>query len=329
MVYVIFLQGNPLIVLGDAIDSFLTTSDPTTDGLCLLSKSDVEKTRIWASNSGSSSQMKANPEQRKWFHAASGARWTWTILLICACCIVVCSFLLMSLAAIGNRSVASLGFGKLSTQTLIQGDRFAPAQIPNTSGKIVASIIVANLPQLVLSFLYLHVNGLLTSMFVAREWSGFATARKPLRVSNPRRMQRSTHFLQLPYRVSVPLLVVFGLLHWLVSQSIFLAVVSEWAATGELVNAAQVATCGFSPLPIILVIVVGLLILVSIILLGTKKYNAGIPLAGSCSVAISAACHKDNCESDMPLQWGVIPNTKHCAFSNGPVEMVDLGQVYA
>jgi hypothetical protein len=67
-------------------------------------------------------------------------------------------------------------------------------------------------------------------MFLADEWSHFAKERKPLRVSSPTGL---TYFLQLPYRIALPLLVMSGLLHWLVSQSIFLAVVSEYDEIGN------------------------------------------------------------------------------------------------
>lgn len=48
-----------------------------------------------------------------------------------------------------------------------------------------------------------------------------ATTRKGLRVTAPRGEQRSSYFLQLPYRWAVPLMIVSGALHWLMSQTIF------------------------------------------------------------------------------------------------------------
>lgn len=60
-------------------------------------------------------------------------------------------------------------------------------------------------------------------MLMAEEWSGYVHERKPLRVSNPSGSQRSTYRLQLPYRYGIPLLVLSGLLHWPVSQSLLIA----------------------------------------------------------------------------------------------------------
>jgi hypothetical protein len=42
MLYVAFrLRDNPLITVGDAVESFLDNSDRTTEGMCLLTKEDV------------------------------------------------------------------------------------------------------------------------------------------------------------------------------------------------------------------------------------------------------------------------------------------------
>lgn len=42
--------------------------------------------------------------------------------------------------------------------------------------------------------------------------------RKGLRVTQPHGYQRSSYFLQLPYRWSLPLIVISGTLHWLLSR---------------------------------------------------------------------------------------------------------------
>ena len=55
--------------------------------------------------------------------------------------------------------------------------------------------------------------------------------------------------------------------------------------------------------------------------MGLRRYEEGMPLAGSCSAAISAACHPQADEVDVslvPLKWGVVDVDKgvgHCAFS--------------
>ncbi len=176
-------------------------------------------------------------------------------------------------------------------------------------------------------------------MWLAAEWSDFASERKTLRVSKPKRNQRSTHFLQLPYKIGLPLMVLSGLLHWLISQSIFLAVVAEYSPSGELWNPIVIASCGFSPLAMILVIVFGGSIILATFALGwLRKYDESIPLVGSCSAAIAAACHQPEWDTDASMKavrWGVVPEMEdekgvgHCAFSSGVVEPLLEGKEYA
>jgi hypothetical protein len=109
------------------------------------------------------------------------------------------------------------GLGDASTGTTLAG-----LSIPGTASGIFSMIFLANVPQILVSLTYFFYNGLLTCMLSAVEYDNYATDQKPLRVSWPRGAQRSTYYLSLPYRYSVPLLVVSAVLHWLVSQSLFL-----------------------------------------------------------------------------------------------------------
>jgi hypothetical protein len=83
----------------------------------------------------------------------------------------------------------------------------------------LGSTVVVNLPQLGLSIAYFSFNGLFTRMISEREWANFSISFRPLRVSRPRGSQKSTYRLQLPYRWSIPLIIVSGTLHWLVSNA--------------------------------------------------------------------------------------------------------------
>jgi len=83
--------------------------------------------------------------------------------------------------------------------------------------------MLANTPQLILSICYMVYNGLYTRMLAEFEWASFSTSYQPLRVTNKKGQQRSTYRLQLPYRWSVPLLVVSLLLHWLYSNVLYVS----------------------------------------------------------------------------------------------------------
>jgi hypothetical protein len=74
--------------------------------------------------------------------------------------------------------------------------------------------------------------------------------------------------------------------------------------------------------------------------IGFIPYVRGMPLAGSCSLAISAACHPeqgvgmgDSVLSEQELQWGVVSTSSdgvgHCAFSSAEVGPLVKGRMYA
>ena len=199
----------------------------------------------------------------------------------------------------------------------------------------MAPILLANAPQVILSFLFLTYNGLFSSMLLMEEWSGFAHERKALRVSWPVGVQRSTFWLQLPYKYGVPLMIMSGVLHWFVSQSIFLVHVIQLDHEDNVDPKNSISTCGYSNIAIISVIILGSIIVLLGLLAGSRKYKEGMPLVGSCSAAISAACHplKDDPDASLlPLMWGAVETTDsvgHCCFSSLDVSRPVEGNVYA
>lgn len=227
-----------------------------------------------------------------------------------------------------------IGFGTLRGNNLL-----------NIGTSLIGGILVANIPQAVLSYLYLAFNALYTNMFVAKEWSNYIRERKPLRVTSPVGQQRGTYWLNVPFRYAIPMTIVSGLFHWLVSQSIFMVQISvtEWRRSNpERTIEGQISTCGFSPVAIILATVLGTVIAGGGLVIGKLRYPAGMPIASSCSAAISAACHRapdDVNASLLPVQWGAITYKQrgssvkeqigHCSFSSLPVEPPIPGQMYA
>lgn len=215
-----------------------------------------------------------------------------------ACICTIGGLLSPALARLdGDRSLGALysrGLGKVLIETVLSGWDISSMGVQNA---VVSSVLVANSPQLALSFLYFAVNTVLTSMSSANEWSHFSVKHaekqqpKPLRTSNPVGQQRGTHFLQLPLRFAIPLGVVATILHWLISQSIFLVVVSRYNANGSLESAFELATCGYSPIGMIFVIICGIAMLLCLLGISMIKLDGSIPIVSGCSAAISAACH--------------------------------------
>ena len=91
---------------------------------------------------------------------------------------------------------------------------------------------------------------------------------------------------------------------------------------------------GWSPIAVICVIIMVIVMVVLLIVVGFQKLKSNIPVAGSCSAAIAAACHQpDPSAAEKKLKWGVIWTRGglkgHCAFSSGEVEEPDVDCVYA
>lgn len=257
----------------------------------------------------------------------------------------------------GGNSIWSSGLGEVTTATILSS-----MDIPATASGIFSMVFMANIPQLLVSAVYFQYNALLTCMLSAVEYDKYATDRKPLRVSWPRRDQRSTYYLSLPYRYSLPLLLVSAILHWLVSQSLFFVQIVPFDRRGVPQQSEQVVTCGYSPLAIICAMILGVALLLGVGLLGLRRFKSRMPLAGQCSAAISAACHPLSSTDDhalKPVQWGEVEMPRafswhnelgdspsyrsecgelgrptetgffHCAFSSGEVSEPSAERFYA
>jgi hypothetical protein len=223
---------------------------------------------------------------------------------------------------------------------------------------IIPHVLLANSPQAIISFLYLTYNGLFTCMLANREWSNYAVKRAPLRVTYPEPGQRSTYFLQLPYFWSVPLLGASVVLHWFVSQSIYLARIAiykggvkvpiEEAMDMSMYQHFQTSGSVFSGVGYSDAALSGsigwgaTLVGISIIVGFFFKYPRGLPVGGTNSAIISAACHvkyksgrkPDEDVGNRALQWGVTiegsrERVGHCCFSDCEVEPPNVGYLYA
>lgn len=172
MFWTVFWQKSiTLVTVGDALASFLDSPDTLTEGRCLTSKADINKGPLqWHSPSVRPPAIAYQATaRRRWFAAASIRRWIISIGL-CLLALVVAAVLLATgvrsfrLNEYGHgRDPFKLGFGVVDPKALID------AGLPKS---LVGAVLIANLPQAILSFLYLMYNGLLTSMLLSNEWAG-------------------------------------------------------------------------------------------------------------------------------------------------------------
>ncbi|KAL4888475.1 hypothetical protein BDV59DRAFT_206058 [Aspergillus ambiguus] len=200
----------------------------------------------------------------------------------------LCIGLLMyAFSDVGYNSVIlwTSGLGAAVQQFLIHGNRAPISLIPN--------ILIANLPQTIFSLIYFCTNSVFTTMALAVEWSSYAIHRKGLRVfASPQGAQRSSYFLSLPYRYAVPFMALSTVLHWLISQSLFLVSVEVYDSDFNRRPAGDIIPCGYLPVGVVSGLSVSGFVVVCLIgIMGFNHFKSGMPLAGSCSLAISAACH--------------------------------------
>ncbi|KAI9801518.1 MAG: hypothetical protein M1833_002750 [Piccolia ochrophora] len=336
------LNAPSLVTLGDAIASFLTHPDLSTSGLCTSQRSSfknsewsrIPKAKAWDSRS------------HRWGKSASRRRWSMCIILSTCGLMVAIAFLIEGLHGlqtsgvedISMRALWNMGLGTVTSETIVQNNKIS---------NLIGNVIVANLPQLILSFLYLTYNGLLTCNLMDHEWSQYSQVRRPLRVSLPEGQQTSTYWLELPYAYALPLLSGSALLHWLFSQSLFLVNITFYdykddetteflGLTKENVDASSRSfyNLGFSPMAIVFSVFVSLILLIGAGLNSLRRYPAGLPAGSSCSAVISAACHpprNDTNASVKHVQWGVVEGTEtcdHCSFTSHSVSFPVQGKTY-
>lgn len=218
----------------------------------------------------------------------------------------------------------------------------SPYQLGIASGSFDSKTILlnawlANTPQILLSFSYFAINRLCTSMCFAREWNSYGTTHKGLRTTNPRGQQRSTYFLQLPYRWSIPLTVTSGFLHWLLSQSLFLVRLEIRDLNGQIIASESRCNCGYSPISVLTFCLVFMILLLTVLGLLLRQLTLNIPAPAHCSLAISAACAApvDDVSPQLkPVGWGVVRcrfggNVAHCSFTSEEVTAPVEGQWYS
>lgn len=356
------LGESPLVTVGDAIQSFIQRPDRTSEGMCLASHASV----IASTKLGyTTTSMRYEPQQHRFFEAATWRQWAFILFLFTFAGVGTSVCLYLGIDAFkGDKTIDSpwsIGLGNVKPQNLVMG--FNLPGYGNTS--IAVSTMIANTPQALFSFLYICYNSMFTAMFLARELMTFSVTtgrgRKYLRVSDPRGEQKCTYFLNLPYKYGITLLAGSGLMHWLVSQSIFLANISIIPRDGDTPMQDEITTVAYSPLGMLLILVLGSLLLIFLVSIAWRKLPFGMPLIASNSLALSAACHipgytpEERAQAVLrPLNWGVTPSAaksvdlgirtntspresdddasvgiQHCSFSDRPVEAPLRGNLYS
>jgi len=205
-------------------------------------------------------------------------------------------------------------------------------------GSALVNALVTNILQLVTSTIYLVYNNVLSCMLFAHETNRFAKShgRKPLRTSFPLAGQRAAHFLQIPFRYALLLSASVALLHFFVSEAIFLTTVDVYDVAGNLDTDASFTVFmqsqgGLNASMIWASVLLVILYILGLLPLQTKN----MPLVSNNSLAISAACHALDTDRDAakrPIVYGVLVSPRErmdrAGFSSMEVGCLQDGVVY-
>ena len=226
----------------------------------------------------------------------------------------------------------------------------SPASVAFGSFTEIQGTLLSNCPQLFVTFVYYFYNNTLTNMLSAAEYSSYGLHQKPLRVTWPIKgsQQRSTYWLNIPYQYGIPVMFLFLAIHWFASQSLFYTVQIPYDPDGHRYAEEMKRFMVLSPVPLIFTASVAFFTGILLIILSFRRLKSNIPLAGSCSASISAACHPSSevCkssaahgnimwgETDRPEGWtdriyGDYSRKGHCSFTPCRVENPSLDKLYA
>ncbi|KAL1846346.1 hypothetical protein Plec18170_009197 [Paecilomyces lecythidis] len=341
-------QDPPLCTTGDVIQSFLQQPDPYTKGRCLVEKQDYERHRgkEWTSRPTHTGDLWTGG---RWMWAKAIHWWQWAVYLSAA---VIAIFMI----TLYNGSAAAGRSSELESSILPQS--VATSYPISTDGvsNILTCFLRANTPQVAISYIYLGLNNILSTILAMAEWcsytAGSKTPAKGLRVSSPalNTEQMSTYTLSMPLKWWIPVAVSMAALHWTISQTYFFARIEVHDVnTGQVDLDASVTDVFFSRFGEILTISLGFLITLSLVVISSFiRYPDTIPLAGCCSASIAAACQpshpsKEEDHKEFPedlayqrLQWGAVGNSEsnseveveHATFGTD-VRPLESGKLYA
>lgn len=223
----------------------------------------------------------------RWHTGPSGVTWL-TYILPSGLCIVA---LIALFFAYGLDDYLFLDFGQSSTQATVSiGEGSGPGQ----SLGVLRSTLLANAPQLAATYVFVACNSVLTSMLAHYEISSYAIRRRGLRVSFPKRKtaQRGMYFLQAPWKIAIPLMITSTVLHWCLSQSLFVLRVAVHNPNGDEDLSRLISTVGYSAGPILASLGLLAFFIIGVCALSWfKKYNGAehMPLIANCSAALAAA----------------------------------------
>jgi hypothetical protein len=181
-----------------------------------------------------------------------------------------------------------------------------------------AHILFANIFKVLVSFLYLFYNTILTYLVVSDEMMRFPpedgnTALRASSLSND--LQRFSFFLSLPSLFAIPQIIAFTLLHWLVPQSICIVLSSAYriAPKKERMPSTDATRLGSSCAGIFLVLMTAIVLITALLNISSTKSGCkapkDFPRMATDSAAIDAVCRPAREDTEVhlfPIRLGAV-----------------------
>ncbi|KAF6829035.1 hypothetical protein CPLU01_08154 [Colletotrichum plurivorum] len=301
-------RTQPLATIGDAVDSFMRQPDPTTRGMCTFGQSDFSRKTGWntrrkRARGWIAGSRRWETRRRRWGDAVRVSDW------LTAYSIGIFGFVLGALT-LGSFIGGVGGWQAAMSRGTFGQDPDNPVFYMKYPSKLLEEIVtknatdsvgaflLVNIPQLGMSITILALNVIYTRMFMAREWASYSQRCKPLRVSIPRGRQKSNHVLQIPLPYAIGIQVIGVLAHWLCANAVY-ATFMECKSVIEIPGLTDWSIGSYLKITNILLsfkaavgtmIVFFVMLLVPIVAACFRLPSESV-LVGSCSAAISAACH--------------------------------------
>ncbi|EPS44867.1 hypothetical protein H072_1138 [Dactylellina haptotyla CBS 200.50] len=270
------------LTIGDAISSFLTSHDRHTRDSAqkFISYSAFDKRRRahWPLMKDSSTYDSENRSDRARFYASPN-HWIFSIAVSLITGLIGAITFFNEFKPLGARS------------ELFSWRDYAAEGYPRTGyNKFYLQILQINMPQLIISLIYILINATLTIVCMNEEFIRYGRRPGPLRLTEPKGKQKGTYFLSLPFRYAIPLQVIFTLLPWLFPQGLFYKRISFYDWFGRTNTSPSVSGIFARAGPIQIFFILFLAMILFLFFLAWTKYPGGAPIVGTSTAAISAAC---------------------------------------
>lgn len=332
-------HNHNLRTFGDAVNSFLTNEDETTHNLCLISSKTFDRKGL----EPHAPQRYVSTRQR--WYVSAGPKHFWTVTVLTLIYIVLLIVALYNAIEGAHGTAFDYGLGQSSIQSLANIQR----DDAGSSG-VVPNLLVANIPQLAFSFLYIGYNDIFAKIHIAREFNEYYQRPSGLRVSEKRiGAQLGSRFLNLPLHWGLIIMSVSTAMHWLTSQALFPVRVDGVDNAGVVDLDDQLVRLGYNSRAITALVVVLFLAVLATVWIGwIRRFEVGLGEMGN-SLVISAACHppRDWNDGEMGtkmVSWGDVTVeelgavkghnsneevVRHCSFAPVMPRRLVVGESYS